>query len=206
MIDGGRDAPIRITKADIFSANQKLICLSVEKNLWVRAGLPVDGNGKFSDEMLWDLEGPPLVFMASRLHIVDKSHPQGVNLDNVMVIFMHGGREEGGEWKFSQLEGPHSYGVKETVEALDDYCQRNDLPLVEMVVACNEKTPNPLGIKVKDLNHRPIAQAVGDLLYFNGASRDRNRIYFSVGCPGDIWGLDHLITKRKIRVLSHLNR
>jgi hypothetical protein len=196
----GNGPIIKITKEDVFSASKSLICLSLEKKLWVRAGLPVEESGKFSDEMLEDLDGPPLVFLTKNLHVVDLLHPDGVDISDAMVIFMHGGRVEGGEWKFSQLEGPRSYGVKETVDALDGYCERQGLRKVEMVIACNEKTPNPLGIKVKDLNHRPIAQAVGDVLYFGGATKDRGKVDFNIRCEGRIWGLDSLILSRKIRV------
>lgn len=137
---------IKITDRDLKA--DTLICIDFERNIWVKMGFPMERDtGKVSGEVLRNLSGPPYVFRAEVMNLYDKKHSEGVKLEEVGVIFMHGGRREGGKWMFSSFE--NGYPVVETVNAVNDYLKQKGEPPVQVVMACNESS-SPLGIKVSD--------------------------------------------------------
>lgn len=199
MIDDGYT---EITERDMRREEEFLSCINLERKIWVRFGFPMEGaSGIVTNKVMRNLSGPPYVFDANRMLLKDRKHPQGVELKNVKVIFMHGGREQGKEWMFSSLED--GYPVVETVTEVNKHLlSKGDKP-VSIVMACNEDTSNA-EIKVGDFPpNSNIVYAVGETVTLKKAGmEDDGSIYFEAQA-GDFWGLDILQTsQQEIEILD----
>jgi hypothetical protein len=189
---------MKITERDLHE--ETLSCVDSERNIWIKRGFPMDKEtGVFDGEMLRNLSGPPHVFMADVINLRDEKHPEGVRLENVGVIFMHGGREEGGQWMFDSIED--GYPVVETVKAVNEYLESEGEDPIRVVMACND-SPSPFGIKVGDFEaHESIVYAVGESVKFAGASMSEDgKVHFEAVAK-DFWNLDQLEVEQQIEVL-----
>lgn len=188
---------IKITERDI--KQDVLTCVDFDKNIWVKMGFPMNtSNGMVDREIMRNLSGPPYVFKADRLNLIDDQHPEGVELNDVEVIFMHGGRKQDGNWMFSSLED--GYPVVETVRAVNEYLKLKGQPLVEVVMACNDSPPSE--IKVGDFNtDENIVYAVGESIILRSAGMSEDgKIHFSAKAS-EFWGLDKLEVSKDINIL-----
>lgn len=169
-----------------------LVCLDADKGIWIHIGVPVES--KETDNKVIRIPSSPHVFMAHSLCAIDQDHPAGANFTNVPVIFAHGGRRNG-KWIFQDGQG-----VVDTVNAFDEYCIRNErnFPRVEFVLSCNKDEPSL--VKVKDFQtHRPIVQAVGDVVFLNNAQMREGKVDVTVQTD-KFWGLDDLKISKQIKV------
>ena len=188
---------IRITERE--TASEDLVCLDPERNIWIKRGFPMNRDtGKVDREVMRNLSGPPYVFKAEAMTLYDDGHPEGVTLQDVGVIFMHGGRREPGKWMFSSIED--GYPVVETVRAVNEYLESKGEPPVQVVMACN-KSSSPEGVKVGDFDSgENIVCAVGETVRLVAAGMDDDgRIHFAAKAS-DFWGLDVLATGQEITI------
>lgn len=191
-------AELKITEREL--QQETLSCIDLERDIWVKFGFPVDKeSGTFDREMLRNLSGPPYVFMADTIKLIDERHYNGVTLKDVKVIFMHGGREGDGKWMFSSIED--GYPVVETVKAVNEYLESKGESPIRVVMACNESS-SPLGIKVGDFQaHESIVYAVGETVGFAGASvSEDGKVHFEAVAE-DFWNLDQLELEQQIEIL-----
>ncbi|MFA5828566.1 MAG: hypothetical protein WC841_04410 [Candidatus Shapirobacteria bacterium] len=192
------ETPIKITERDI--QVETLVCVDLERNIWIRRGFPMNRETRSVDrEVMRNLSGPPYVFKADVMSLYDEKHPEGVILENVQVIFMHGGREEGGKWQFSSIED--GYPVVETVRAVNKYLEDKGEPPVQVVMACN-RSSSPEGIKIGDFRpDEKIIYAVGETVGLRTAGMSEDgKIHFSAKAS-DFWGLDQLALSQEIDIL-----
>lgn len=189
---------ITITERDV--AGQTLVCCDLERNLWFRFGFPKNSYGYVDSELFQNLEGPPYVFQADTIDLFDDSHPGGIRLENVMVIFMHAGREEGGEWVFSSFE--NGYPVVATVRAVNSYLVEHGLPEITVVMGCND-FESPSGVKVGDFSPgENVVYAVGEAVGFLGADMMEDGTIHFRAVAHDFWNLDTIHVGQQIRVVS----
>ena len=189
---------IRITERDVHQ--EVLTCIDPDRDIWVVFGFPMNvESGTIDRNVMRNLEGPPYVFVADTMDLVDNKHPQGVRLENVRSIFMHGGREGDGPWMFSSLDD--GYPVVETVRAVNGYLVSKGESPIQVIMACNE-SPSPYGIKVGDFaSSEHIVYAVGETVGLRSAGMSEDgKIHFSAQA-GDFWGLDDLIVSQQIKIL-----
>jgi hypothetical protein len=188
---------IKITNRDV--KQDVLNCIDFEKNIWIKQGLPTNTDTGIVDrEVMRNLSGPPYVFRADTMKLYDNKHLTGVELNNVGVIFMHGGREGvDGKWMFSSLE--NGYPVVETVRAVNEYLMQKGEPLIEVVMACNNYPPSD--IKVGDFNsNENIVYAVGETVsLMNAGMFEDGKINFTAKAS-DFWGLDNLTVSQQIKI------
>ena len=110
--EGEKVETIRITDRDVHQ--EVLTCIDPDRDIWVVFGFPMNvESGTIDRDVMRNLEGPPYVFVADTMDLVDKKHPRGVRLENVRTIFMHGGREGDSPWMFSSLDD--GYPVEQTL-------------------------------------------------------------------------------------------
>ena len=113
-----RQQVLRVTERDL--QRDLLVCIDLERNLWVKRGFPRNGDtGIVDDGVMRNLSGPPYIFKASTTTFYDLKHPRGITLRDLNVIFMHGGRKPNGPWMFSSLDD--GYPVVETTRAANKY-------------------------------------------------------------------------------------
>lgn len=169
------------------------------KNIWVTEGIPVEDLNvpipqiRFPDK--------PHVFKAHELRVNDRSHKDFI-LHDVIVLAAHGYRENN-LWKFV-----NGQSVSDTVEAYNLRAEREGTPKIEFVLSCNkDNTPDPLGIKIKDISERHIAQAIGEETHIGLRDFSKwGRVSMSVSVDGEFWGLDDLVTFRRTEILPDVDQ
>jgi len=177
----------------------ELVCLDLDKDLWVKFGVPVIDRSSANPEL--DIPYEPHVFMAHDLWLTDKKN-ENLLIQNVPVIYAHGYRDDE-TWRFA-----NGQPILDTVNAFDDYAKRNKLPNIEFVVACNrDNRPDPLGIQIKDFpSNKIIAQAVGEVIYLElGKMTQDGKTSLSLKVDGEFWGLEDLKTYKRIEVVDKNN-
>ena len=192
---------IEISKRDIRKEEECLSCIDLGRNIWVRFGFPMNAEtGIVGVTEMRNLSGPPYVFTAARIVLTDDKHPEGVEFNNIKVIFMHGGREDGGKWMFSSLKD--GYPVVETVIAVNrELLSQGESP-VKIVMACNNEISNP-EIKIGDFpGESDLVYAVGETVSLRRAGMDKEgSIYFEAKAK-DFWGLEDLEVFESIKILD----
>lgn len=224
--DLGEEPKVKITEADLPShlsengevTDPLLVCVDGEKNLWVTLGLPL----QTPRAAHFQIPNQPHVFMVHRLRVTDASHDE--TIENVPVIFAHGG-QMGKTWVFGDGQP-----IIDTTKAYNQYTETKGLPKVEMVISCNYQAPepvhwsrkafeklpkslrpnflskilpmNPNDIQVKDFDlSTPVAQAVGEVLYFAGGRIDSHaKVEMAIKADGKIWGLDELLISKQVKI------
>ncbi len=190
------EPPIRVTEAD--AETDTLVCVDIGSNIWINRGFPRNTDtGIVDKEVMRNLSGPPYVFVVDELTLIDNEHPQGVQLFNVMVIFMHAGRRSDQPWVFSSLDD--GYPVVETVQKTNAYLKEQGEGPIEVVLGCNDYPEQPLGIKVGDFPpNSGIVYAVGETVQLMSACMsDSAQIKFTAKA-NDFWGLDVLSVAQQI--------
>jgi len=192
-----KDPIIKITQRDV--KQDLLNCIDLDKNIWIKEGFPINTDtGIVDSEVMQNLSGPPYVFKADVMNLFDSQHPEGVELKNVGVIFMHGGRRENGDWMFSDIE--NGYPVVETVKAVNEYLKKKGESPVEVVMACNKFLASEITIGDFDANEN-IVYAVGETVgLMNAGMSEDGKIHFNARA-GSFWGLDKLATSQQIEIL-----
>lgn len=188
---------IKITERDL--KEEKLTCVDLDNNIWIKEGFPKNSDtGIIDGEVMRNLSGPPYVFKADLMNLYDEKHPNGVELKDVGVIFMHGGRKEGGKWMFDKIED--GYPVVETVRVVNEYLKQRGESPVEVVMACNYSSPSD--VKVGDFNaDENIVYAVGETVgMVNAGMSEEGKIHFKA-IAKDFWGLDELAISQQVKVL-----
>ena len=192
---------IVITKRDVLG--EELVCVDLDSGIWFRYGFPRNRDGIVDAKVMKELSGPPYVFDADVLTLVDDEHPGGVRLEHRRVIFMHGGRKVGGRWMFSSLEEGRGQPVVETVERLNEYFVARGEPKIEVVAACNKYPPREgdLGIRVGEFGGE-IVHAVGERAYLQCGQMDEDgRVTFGISTDR-FWGLNEMEIRNQIRFLD----
>lgn len=139
-----------VTERDIEAANGPILsCIDIEENIWVRFGFPIIEKEYWKDiYSLSNLRGVPYVFTADEIVLRDKEHPTGVFLENKTVIFMHGGRNDKGEWVFNPYS-KEEQSIKKTVKKVDDYLLKNGKEKISIVLACDSSEGQSLDLSIK---------------------------------------------------------
>lgn len=191
---------IRVTEAD--TKTDTLVCVDVDSNIWINRGFPRNTDtGIVDKEVMRNLSGPPYVFVANELTLIDDKHTQGMVFHNVRVIFMHAGRRSDQPWVFSSLDD--GYPVVETVEKTNAYLQEQGEGPIQVVLGCNNYPEQPLGIKIGDFPpNSGIVYAVGETVQLMSACMsDSAQIKFTAYAH-DFWGIDELSVAQQIRVVA----
>ncbi len=189
---------IEINERDIRKEEENLSCIDLEKGIWVRFGFPMNTEtGIVGVTEMKNLSGPPYVFTADEIVLKDQQHPEGVKFNKVNVIFMHGGREEGGKWMFSSLED--GYPVVETVEAVNRKLLSQGEPPVKIVMACN-KNMNNNEILIGDFPPGEVVYALGETITLKRAGMFKDgEIYFEAKA-NNFLGLEDLRINESIKI------
>lgn len=188
---------ITVTERDV--QYHALICINLERNIWIKRGFPMNTDtGIVDKEVMRNLSGPPYVFLAKELVLVDDRHPQGATLTDVQVIFMHGGRQPGKAWMFSSFED--GYPVVETVNEVNAYLRENGEPSIQVVLSCNF-SESADGIQIGDFPpHSGIAYAVGETVGLVSAKMDEDAKISVKAKANSFWGLDDLLVGQQITI------
>lgn len=175
-----------------YETSEKLYyLLDAEKNIWITEGVPVvDLN---APNPVIDVPNEPHVFMVHDLKVTDKDHVD-IKLENTVVIFAHGYRD-GDNWKFA-----NGQSVSDTVNLFNERAKKNGTPGIEFVIACNnDSSPNPLGVRIKDVTDKYVAQATGENVVLNRREFNRGgKVSMSITVNGELWGLDDLLVYKQI--------
>ncbi len=189
---------VEVTKRD--TEGETLFCVDLERNIWVKMGFPRNqDNGIVTREIMKNLSGPPYVFTADSLTLIDNKHPEGATVKDVTVIFMHGGREGTGKWVFSSFRD--GYPVVETVEKVNQYLKEKGEKQIQVIMACNQ-SPSPEEVKVGDFPAgTQVVYAVGETVGLIHAEMSKDGEISATVKAGDFWGLDYLVTEQQIKIL-----
>jgi len=201
MSESNNDSHIvRITQRDVIG--ETLVCIDLDRNIWVKKGFPRERDkGIVSAEIMRNLSGPPYVFQAKTMTFFDEKHPDGLELKDKWVIFMHGGRRTNtDEWMFSSFDD--GYPVVETVRAVNRHLSENGEGAIEVVMACNDY-PIPSLVKVGDFKpEERVVYAVGETVGLrSGYMTEDGEIYCSVRAK-NFWNLDEVNIADQINIIE----
>jgi hypothetical protein len=203
-MDSSHGESIRVTERDISKEVSKTLqCINFDRNIWVRFGLPTNDQGVVDRELMKNLSGPPYVFSADRIVLKDSKHVDGVEFNNVNVIFMHAGRknEKGNQpWVFSSFED--GYPVVETVNEVNKYLKSKNEKPVSIVMACNHYSDDSdIEIKIGDFpRDQVIVYAVGETVSLENATMSEDGKIFFEAKANEFWGLENLKVSESIKL------
>lgn len=193
--------PNFLSEDDIPVNASETIILDAEKGISIESGVPLfPKSSPEANRTIIDIPDRPHVFLAHRITLVEKEGRKRV-LENIPLIIGHAVRvrsgNNGSTWNF--VGGQE---VTSTVQALDHYCQINQKPRMELVIACSTTIAGESEeIKVKDIrSDRPIIQVVGENIGLNlGANLlfDNGFVEMQVEAE-EFWGLDEYIERKEI--------
>ncbi|MFH2019033.1 MAG: hypothetical protein ABII80_00220 [bacterium] len=168
------------------------VLIDTEKGIFVSLGIPE------KDDVI-HVPDKPYVFVADELRVRDEIHSEGVIFEKIPILMAHGLRNEKDTWTFI---GGQS--IPETVNAYNQYAEKEGLPRLEFVVACNkDEVAEETGVRVyeKDIPN-DVAYAVGEELVVNTVleSGGKSRIY--VTAQGNIANLDTVRVARDISIVE----
>jgi hypothetical protein len=191
------DGTLEVSEGDMRASQKKELLLDAQRNIRVISGIPADK--VFGAERGIFVPQKPHVFKVDELHVNDPKH-DSVSINDAVVLLAHGIQTPRG-WEFNGGQG-----VRETVDAYEEYARQNNEPRLDFVLACNEDgSPNPLDIRIGDLGARnDIAYAVGDTVRIragNDSSVDENgKVKLTVSSSKEFFNLDTVMVKKSIQI------
>jgi len=201
MVESTGDSfDIRISKRDV--SGETLVCIDLDRNIWIKKGFPREKDtGIVTREIMINLSGPPYVFQARSMTFFDEKHPDGLELKDKWVIFMHGGRRTNTDkWMFSSFDD--GYPVVETVRAVNQYLTKSGEGPIGVVMACNDYPESSL-VKVGDFKpEERVVYAVGETVGLRSAfMTEDGEIQCSVKAE-NFWNLDETSIADQVHIIK----
>lgn len=192
---------IKVEHHEIAETTDKtLVCLDPDQNAWVTFGLP---GGSLTDKEVIYPPRDPHIIHAHEVVFRDPSHPDGIALPDLTIIYAHGAVDAHGIWRFQDGQE-----IGTVIEAYDNWRMAGRQPRIDFVLACNAgfitlepDIPTQAIPRQDDVPIISAADAVISAYFGENSSRvtPQGIVRFVVSSQKDFFDLDRLADHLEIR-------